>query len=275
MLLACIITNILAIALPSLRISPLLLIRIATIVLFHIAVIAICAVYIQSIGSDMVIFSELFNLSLVPVKPKRLTEAGKKAFLLSVELKQIIVGLLLGDLNAQKQNLNARLRFGQGVLHKEYIMHLYELFKNFISMVPKIQNSSLDKRTGKVYRSLHFNTLSLPCFNELYELFYPLGEKIVPANIGDLLTPLGLAYWLCDDGSFCKTNRVIYISTNGFSHAEVNLLINVLNSKWNLNCTINKHNPGFIIRIPKKSVPLVQDLLKDIMPKMMMHKIGL
>jgi hypothetical protein len=244
------------------------------IVLFYIAVIAIYAAYIQSIGSDMVIFNELFNLSLVPIKP-RLTKAEKKAFLLPDELKQIIVGLLLGDLNAQKQNLNARLRFGQGVVHKEYIKHLYELFKNFISMVPQIQNSSPDKRTGKVYRSLHFNTISLPCFNELYELFYVNGVKIVPLNIGELLTPLGLAYLLCDDGCFCQKNRVIYISTNGFTHAEVNLLINVLNSKWNLNCTINKHNPGFIIRIPKKSVPLVQDLLKDIMPKMMMHKIGL
>src|SRR5438309_650386 len=127
MLLACIINNILAIALPSLRISPLF--RIVSIVLFYIAVIAIYTAYIQSIGSDMVIFSNLFNLSLVPIKPKRLTMAERKAFLLPDEMKEIIVGLLLGDLNAQKQNLNARLRFGQGIVHKEYIMHLYELFK--------------------------------------------------------------------------------------------------------------------------------------------------
>src|SRR4051812_1181368 len=77
MLLACIINNILAIALPSLRTSSLF--RIVSIVLFYIAVIAIYTVYIQSIGSDMVIFSKLFNLSLVPIKLKRLTIAERKA----------------------------------------------------------------------------------------------------------------------------------------------------------------------------------------------------
>ena len=60
MLLACIITNVLAIALPSLRISPLLLIRIATIALLYAAALSFNVVYIQSIGSGIGIFSGLF-----------------------------------------------------------------------------------------------------------------------------------------------------------------------------------------------------------------------
>ena len=96
MLFACIIINILAIALPSLRISPLL--RIAAISLFrfprvvptsgnskkllYTAVILPIIVYIQSIGSGIEGYSGLFNdflleiltgqllvSSLVPVKP--------------------------------------------------------------------------------------------------------------------------------------------------------------------------------------------------------------
>ena len=31
---------------------------------------------------------------------------------------------------------------------------------------------------------------------------YSEGKKIVPLNIGELLTALGLCYWICDDGSF-------------------------------------------------------------------------
>ena len=76
MLLACIITNILAIALPSLRI--------ATIALLYAAALSFNVVYIQSIGSGMIVFSGLFIdffsvqhftgeeillFSLVPVKP--------------------------------------------------------------------------------------------------------------------------------------------------------------------------------------------------------------
>ena len=124
MLFACIITNILAIALPSLRISPLLLIRIATIALLYAAALSFNVVYIQSIGSGIGNFSGLFPIaniydisialfSLVPVKPKRLTNLQKQQYSLPEELKTILVGLLLGDLCAQKQSKtgNITLRF--------------------------------------------------------------------------------------------------------------------------------------------------------------------
>jgi NADH-ubiquinone oxidoreductase chain 2 len=65
MLFACIFTNILAIALPSLRISPLLLIRIATIALLYAAALSFNVVYIQSIGSGIGIFSGLFHVTLI------------------------------------------------------------------------------------------------------------------------------------------------------------------------------------------------------------------
>nr|QVG61556.1 hypothetical protein [Rhizoctonia sp.] len=129
--------------------------------------------------------------------------------------------------------------------------------------------------TGKIFSRVKFSTRALPCFNELYELFYPLGKKIVPLNIAELLTPLGLAYWVCDDGSFCKRDRVVIINTQGFSEQEVNFLAKILNDKFKLNCTVNKNRNGFVIRIPNKSLPILQALLKDIVPSMMLYKIGL
>jgi len=63
-----------------------------------------------------------------------------------------------------------------------------------LAWAPKIDNRLPDKRTGNVYTRVRFNTYSLPCFQELYNLFYPSGKKIVPLNIGELLTPMGLAY---------------------------------------------------------------------------------
>jgi len=63
----------LAIALPSLRISPplnrtwLVAMGILSIVLLHTAALNVNVVYIQSIGSGMNIFSGLFISSLVPV----------------------------------------------------------------------------------------------------------------------------------------------------------------------------------------------------------------
>ena len=58
--------------------------------------------------------------------------------------------------------------------------------------------------------------------------------KIVPANIGELLTPVGLAYWLCDDGHFQKAGGGVYFCTDSFSLVEVELLVSVLKKHFNL-----------------------------------------
>jgi len=86
---------------------------------------------------------------------------------------------------------------------------------------------------------------------------------------------LGLAYWICDDGTFVKKDRGVVLYTNSFSIDEVKLLVSVLTDKFNLKCTINKNNGKDIIRISSKSLPDLQNLLKNIMPPMMLHKIGL
>jgi hypothetical protein len=110
--------------------------------------------------------------ALLPIKPgdvkpsHRLTNLEKQQFSLPDELKQILVGLLLGDLHAQKQSVNTRLVFTQGLIHQEYLMHLYEIFSNYCPSAPKITNPAPDKRTGIVYKTICFNTYS----NSLYDL---------------------------------------------------------------------------------------------------------
>ena len=210
-------------------------------------------------------------------KSRLLTKEEKSQFTLSVELKQILVGLIIGDLFIQKQTLNRNpiLFFEQGLVHSDYLFHLYELFNSYCSSAPKTNNRLPDRRTGKIYSSIYFRTYSLPCFNELYHLFYTAEGKRVPANIGELLTPLSLAYWLCDDGSFCKTSRRVTLNTQGFTLEEVNLLAKTLDDKWSLKYAVYKNRNGFVIRIPKKSLPVLQALLKDILPTMMRYKIGL
>lgn len=280
--------TILPIALFFFQISPSL-IRIVTIVLFYV-------VYIQSIGSGKGVFSGLSDdflldvcpsqilasslLSIVPagnIKPKRLTNLARSQFNLSGDLKEILIGLSLGDLYINKRIscLNPSLMFRQGIVHEEYLRQLYTLFQNYCPQGPKIQNPKPDKRTGKVYSAIYFQTYALPCFTELYNLFYLDGKKLVPLNMGDLLTPLGLCYWIGDDGGFCKTTQRITLATHSFTLAEVELLISVLVNKFGLKCTLDKQNAGFRIRISAKSLADLQKLLAPHMPPMMLYKIGL
>ena len=290
---------ILAIVLPSLRISPLLnrtwLVAMAAIVLFHTATLSFSVVYIQSIGSGMGFFSELFTnflftkssigleeislllFSLVPVKPKRLTAAERSQFTLTDDLKDILVGLILGDLNVQKQtkNSNAILCFEQGFVHKDYLFHLYNLFEIYCSKAPTTANRLPDKRTGNVYTRIYFKTMALPCFNYYYDLFYPKGVKRVPENIADLLTPLGLAMWICDDGKFVASGG-LSLCTNSYNDKDVSILMDVLTTRFGLICTIHITQPGAkVIHISKKSMDKLRSIVKPHMIPSMLYKIHL
>jgi hypothetical protein len=223
-------------------------------------------------------FISLFlSSSVLPSKPRRLNKQEQEAFSLSDEEEQIIVGLLLGDLNIRKLGTghNPHMRFDQSTIHEEYLWHLYERFSVFCLTAPKTIVRLPDKKTGKIYSSIRFSTRALPCFNKLYNLFYPNGLKLVPAIVADLLTPLSLAYWIADDGNFSKTGRNVTLSTYSFLEQDVKLLARILTDKFNLKTSIYKHKDGFIISISVKSLPTLQNLLVDAMPPMMKYKIGL
>jgi hypothetical protein len=69
------------------------------------------------------------------------------------------------------------------------------------------------------------------------------------------MTVLTLCYWLCDDGSFCKSTQRVFLCTECYSVDEVSLLIKVLNAKWDLKCRKVKRGSGYRIVIPGKSLP--------------------
>ena len=119
-------------------------------------------------------------------------------------------------------------------------------------------------------------TLSLPCFNEFYFLFYPNKTKIVPLNIKELLKPLGLTCWICDDGYYHQKENYVIIATNSYTKEEVDLLVDVLNNKFNLISYSLKDGKGnYVIRISSKSIVTLQTLLKPLIPEIMKYKIGL
>jgi len=279
----------LAIALPSLRISPLLLIRIATIALLYAAALYLSVVYIQSIGSGIGNSSGLFYMpeleinnwlllsSLLPIKPKRLTAAERSQFTLTDDLKDILVGLILGDLNVKKQtkNSNAILCFEQGFAHKDYLFYLYHKFEIYCSKAPTTANRLPDKRTGNVYTRIYFKTKALPCFNYYYDLFYPKGIKTIPENIADLLTPLGLAIWICDDGKFVASGG-LSLCTNSYNDKDISILMDVLTTRFGFICTIHITQTGAkVIHISKKSMDKLRSIVKPHMVPSMLYKIHL
>lgn len=155
------------------------------------------------------------------------------------ELKEVIVGLALGDLHIRrrKKTWNTYFCIKQSIKNEPYVIHLYSLFQEYCKMNPRIKDTHL---LGKTHQSIYFDTLAYPAFNKFHDMFYKEKVKIVPSNIEELLTARGLAYWYMDDGGADRSGYVYY--TNNFTKEEVELLVRVLKNKFSLDCSIHTRN---------------------------------
>ena len=198
------------------------------------------------------------------------------------ETKEVIVGSLLGDADIELRGraINGRFKIVQSTKYKDYFFMLFEIFSQFCS-APYSSYNYLDSRTNKNYSSLTLRTRSLPLFTEYYKLFYLNGVKVIPNNIGDLLTPLGLAHWIMQDGSYHKVSKGVVLCTDSFKkgYAEIELLISVLQTKFNLICTIqkapSKNSNRFRIYISAKSLPILRILVQSHFHPTMLYKLGI
>lgn len=128
----------------------------------------------------------------------RLSAAERKLILMPDDIKDVLIGILLGDAHIVKRSStsNARLMYAQtAIAHKAYFEYVYSFFHSFCAKDYITQTKVFrDKRTNKIYSSISFTTMQLPCFNVFRELFYVSNVKTVPDNIYELLTPKGLAF---------------------------------------------------------------------------------
>src|SRR5260221_1670994 len=181
-------------------------------------------------------------------------------------LDEILIGNILGDLyvNKRSNNANSRLEFKQSIKNRIYIYHLYSLFQDYCSSRPRIETITLKSQPGKEYKSIRFHTLTLPCFNYYCDLFYHFYgikyTKIIPTNLSDLLTPIGLAYWIMDDGSKMSGSNGLVLCTESFTLKEHHILIAVLKNKFNLDCNIQESS-RYRIYIQSKSRNKLLDLV--------------
>jgi hypothetical protein len=129
-----------------------------------------------------------------------------------------------------------------------------------------------------------FQTLTLPFFTELFKKWYVKKDgkniKILPFDIFDLFTPLCFAYVIMGDGGWDSSGLRINLYLNNFTITEVNIIQNILFTKFDISSTIikNKHSDpsrGNVIRIPKRDVEKVRKLTKEYIYPSLLYKLGL
>lgn len=122
----------------------------------------------------------------------------KKSISLTIEQIDVLLGGLLGDLSLVKIGNYSRLCAEQK--NKEYLFHLYSIFKNSVRTQPK---ERLQKRlpTSEVRSTWYFSTISHIDFEVYYNMFYINKRKIIPQKLYGFLTERSIAYWYMDDGT--------------------------------------------------------------------------
>ncbi|HET6771204.1 MAG TPA: hypothetical protein VFH75_06170, partial [Actinomycetota bacterium] len=106
---------------------------------------------------------------------------------------EIVLGSLMGDgaLSPTRSGGGARFRYGHGAKQAAYADWKASLFSNL-----HVSRSSNDK--GAVF----YDAQPLPELSELREAVYIGGKKVFSHDYLKQLTPLALAVWYMDDGSF-------------------------------------------------------------------------
>jgi len=239
---------------------------------------------------DSLIFP--YRLGLIQNLPASLAKAseGRKYYHISniravnrigphnEDVLSVIIGSLLGDAYGNKRSgEGVRICYRQSIRHKEYLFWLYTFFYNrgyTSNLQPRQYTRTIKNKEGKIYYGYEFNTFTFRSFSWIHSMFYNNGRKVIPKNIYEYLTPLALAVWIMDDGGW--TNYGIRIATNSFKLKEIELLQDILKSKYNLETTIQNIyiKDQYSIYIKKQSVNNLRNIVGPYIHFSMLHKLG-
>lgn len=193
--------------------------------------------------------------------------------------KDILIGTMLGDSSLQTYTagISWRVRFIQGEAHKDYLFHLYDVFKDYVGTPPR------ESDDGKGHKRWSFNTLVVPELKEIADLFYiRAGGKWVKTPKPFVLNdPVGLnaarlAYWFMDDGSLKTaglTTEAFIICTDGFRLNEIKMLGGLFKTQYNIYVSYHKKDNGYRIYIPTKYKKQFATLIKPYVREDMLYKL--
>ena len=203
----------------------------------------------------------------------------KKSLVLTPTQRSLVVGSLLGDgtMRQGEGARNANYKVEQGLVQKSYVFWKYEILKTFVKTGPAL-SYRYDPVKGKYPKSWWFRTLRHPLLTEIYHLFYVgngyrTGRKIVPKTIADELTPLALAIWIMDDGSYSR--GAIDISTYSFTVAEIELLCGAIRERYGVETRYHRdRDKGYRMYCSQSQTRLLIEVIAPYVIPSMTYKIG-
>lgn len=202
------------------------------------------------------------------------------SFFKDPDILAVIYGILLGDGSIAQDKRNAgrvRIQTCHGTGQLDYLKYISNMFEEGKIINNGISGGgSVDKPIYKYYLAtdpyLDINIKQDWLNNQEH-------KKHISQAVIDKLTPASLAFWYMDDGCISYRDGIekaghqpsIRLNTQGFSIEEVNMLIDMLINKFNIECNI-RDDRGPIIYINVKSTPKFLELVTPYMCKSMAYK---
>ena len=184
--------------------------------------------------------------------------------------------------------MGTSFRFKQSGIHKDYLFFLYDFFytKGYCTASgPREYRTTLINASSvsKMYYGFEFDLFTFSSLNWLYDLFYLDGIKRILPELINYLTPMSLAFLIMDDGGWVAGSKSVRISTNNFTLHEVELLGQMLKTKFNLDCTVQKLSKGkldsskdkYSLYFKVATLPRLRELVVPYMHPSMLYKLGL
>lgn len=205
----------------------------------------------------------------------------KQAVVITPLQHSIIIGSLLGDgtMRLGKGARNASFKTEQGLQQKTYVFWKYLHLKPLVLTEPKISYRYQHDTKEKYEKSWWFRTIRHPLLTEICYRFYKInghcvGKKIIPRDIHDILTPMALAVWIMDDGSY--NGKKIDISTYAFTLSEIHLLQKCIEKRYGVEMKYYRdRNKGYRLYCNQKETAKLVNIINPYVIDSMKYKIGL
>lgn len=188
------------------------------------------------------------------------------------EIEQIILGSVFGDgyLSKTKGGHLSNLHINHSDKQDEYITWKYNLLKKYDLVTQLRKWKSFDNRFKKGFsEGLVFKSKTHPIFSKYRNIFYINDIKKLNKEYVEKMDELALAIWFFDDSSKCKSGY--QIQTRCFSKEEIQLLIDHLLNKFNIESNFQPH--ANILYIKANSVKTLDDILNKYCLESMKYKL--
>jgi hypothetical protein len=180
-----------------------------------------------------------------------------------------------------KKSKHALIKFEQGYLQEEFLLHLFNIFKLYCFMIEPGKRITLRGSRKGLTKSLWFKTFSYYSFTEIWNLFYikedssnKIVKKIQEGLIKNNLTARGLAYWVMGDGSLQSDKKTMILHTQSYTKTENLILSNELNEKFNFMTEVISHKKIYwVIKFNSKDAPILNNLITPHVHSTMAYKI--